>query len=109
MHAARPTHLILLDLVMLIFGEEKNCGALPIMQLSQPLVYSSLLDQNILLSILSSYALNLCSSLNVKDKASHPYETRGKNVGLFILIFTFLIANGKTKYSELHSSKYSPN
>jgi hypothetical protein len=39
-----------------------------------PLVTSPLLGLNILLSTLFSYILNLCSSLWVRDKISHPYE-----------------------------------
>ena len=54
------------------------------------LVTSSLLGPNILLSILFSNALSLCSSLNVSDQVSHPHKTRGKIIVLYILIFKFL-------------------
>jgi hypothetical protein len=32
----------------------------------------------------------------VRDQASYPYKTTGKIIVLYILIFTFLIANRKT-------------
>jgi hypothetical protein len=43
-----------------------------------PPITSSVLGQNILLSTLFSDTLNLSSSLNVRDKFSHPYKTRSK-------------------------------
>jgi hypothetical protein len=42
------------------------------------------------LSILSSNTLSLCSSPNVRDQVSHPYNNTGKIVVLYIHIFTFL-------------------
>jgi len=45
---------------------------------STPLVSSSLLGPNILLSTLFSYNLSLRSSLNVSDQVSHPYKTTTK-------------------------------
>jgi hypothetical protein len=54
-----------------------------------PPVTSSLFGPNILLSILFSNTLSLCSSLNVRDQVSHPYRTKGKLVVLYILIFMF--------------------
>jgi hypothetical protein len=36
------------------------------------------LGPNILLSTLFSDTLNLCSSVNVTDQVSHPYNTTGK-------------------------------
>jgi hypothetical protein len=38
----------------------------------------------ILLSTLFSDTLNLCSSLHVRDKDSHPYRTTGKIIFLYI-------------------------
>jgi hypothetical protein len=38
---------------------------------------------------LRSYTPILSSSLNVRDKASHPYRTTGKIIVLYILLFTF--------------------
>jgi phosphate starvation-inducible membrane PsiE len=48
-----------------------------------------LLGPNILLSILFSNTLNLCSSLSVRDQVSHPYKTTGKIMILYILILSF--------------------
>jgi hypothetical protein len=41
---------------------------------------SSLLDPNILLSTLFSNTLNLCSSLSVRGKVSHPHKNQTKYV-----------------------------
>jgi hypothetical protein len=38
-------------------------------------ITSSLFSPNILLSTLFSITLSLCSSLNIRDQASHPYRT----------------------------------
>ena len=67
-------HLILLNLItQKIFGEEYR-------SLSSSLCsfLHSLLDPNILLSILFSNTLSLHSFLSVNDQVSHPYKTRGK-------------------------------
>jgi len=50
----------------------------------------SLLGPNILLNTLFLYTLSLGAFLNVSDKFSHPYTTRGKNVVLNILNFICL-------------------
>jgi hypothetical protein len=57
------------------------------MKLLQSPVSSPLFDTNILLGILFSNTLSLCSSLNVRDKVLHPYRTTGKIILLYILIF----------------------
>jgi hypothetical protein len=44
-----------------------------------------LLGPNILLSTLLSGTLILCSSLSVRDKASHPYKTKGKTISFKFL------------------------
>jgi hypothetical protein len=49
-----------------------------IMQFLQPPVTSSLFGPNILLSILFSYSLGLCSFLTVRDQVSHPYNLQEK-------------------------------
>ena len=49
------------------------------------IVTSSLLGPNILLNTLS-----LLSSFNVSDQVSHPYNTTGRIIFLYILIFKFL-------------------
>jgi phosphate starvation-inducible membrane PsiE len=52
---------------------------------------------NILLSILFSNTLNLCSSLNVRDKVSHPYRTTGKIIVFYIVIITILDSREEDK------------
>jgi hypothetical protein len=53
-----------------------------------PTSCQSLFGPNILLSILFSNTLSIGSSLNVRDKVSHPYRTSGKIIILYIVIFT---------------------
>jgi hypothetical protein len=36
------------------------------------------------------HSLNICSSLNVRDQVSHPYNTTGRTIVLRVLTFTFL-------------------
>jgi phosphate starvation-inducible membrane PsiE len=68
-----------------------------IMQFLQPPVISFLFGANILLSVLLSDTLSLCSSLNVRDQVSHPYRTTGKIVVLYILTFMFLDSRREDK------------
>ena len=44
--------------------------------------------------------LSLCSYRNVRDKVSHPHETRWKTTSLCILSFIFWIANWKTEFLD---------
>ena len=53
------------------------------------LVTASLLGSNILLNTLFSNTLSLRSALNVSDQVLHPYNTTGKFIVLYILIFKF--------------------
>jgi hypothetical protein len=46
------------------------------------------LASSILLSILSSNSLSLCS-INIREQISHSYKSTGKIVVLYILIFIF--------------------
>jgi hypothetical protein len=48
----------------------------------QPHIISCLWGQNILLSILFSNTLSLCSSFNVRDQVSHPNKITGKIIVL---------------------------
>jgi hypothetical protein len=45
---------------------------------------------NVLLRIVFSNTLNLCSSLNARNQISHPYKTTGRIMILYILTFTFV-------------------
>jgi hypothetical protein len=45
-------------------------------------VTSSLFGPNILLRTLFSNTPHLCSSLNVRDQVSHPYETTNRTIVL---------------------------
>jgi hypothetical protein len=45
----------------------------------------------------------------VTDQISHPYGTTGKIIFLYVLVFTFQIADGKTKDSEFQDCKYFLN
>jgi hypothetical protein len=42
------------------------------------------------INTLFSETLSLCSSLEMKDQVSHPYNTTGKITVLYILVFNFL-------------------
>jgi len=86
--ATCPAHLILLDLITrTILGEECRSLRSSLCSFPHSPVTSSLLGPYILLSILFSNTLSLRSSLNVSDQASHPYNTTGRIIFLYILIF----------------------
>jgi hypothetical protein len=54
-------------------------------------------------------ALNLCSSLNVKDQVSYLNNITGKIIVLHVLIFMFLTGKWIEKDSRPNGSKNSPN
>ena len=75
--ATCPAHLILLHFITrTILGEQYRSFSSSYCSLLHPPVTPSLLAPNILLSTLFWNALNLCSSLNVSDQVSHPYNLR---------------------------------
>ena len=96
--ATYPAHHNLLDLIAReIFGEEYILLSSSLCSFLYSPVTSSLLNTNILLSILFLNTLSLHSSLSVSDQVSHPYKTTGKIIFLYILIFKFLDSNMEDK------------
>ena len=74
-HAICPAHFILLDLITpIIFGEDYSSFGSSLCSILHSPITLSLLGQNILLNTLFSNTLSLCSSLNVSDQVSHPYN-----------------------------------
>ena len=84
--AISPTHLILLYFTMrrCTIHEADLCAVSSTTLL--PCASWSL----IVFSILFSNTLTLCSSLSVRNQVSHPYETTGRVLILYILILTVL-------------------
>ena len=102
-----PTHLILLDsITWTILGEEYRSLSSSFCSFLHSPVTLFLLGPSILLSTLFWNTLSLHSSLIVSYQVSHPYKTIGNITFLFILIFTFFIANWKTKDFAPNDSKH---
>jgi hypothetical protein len=83
--------LILLALITLtILGEEYKPCSSSLCSFLQPPVTSSLLGPNIFLSTLFSNTLNLCSSLDVRDKVIVITSCKSKKMFSRVSHFSFL-------------------
>jgi hypothetical protein len=87
--ATCPAYFILDLITLIILDEQYKSRSSSLCNFPHSPVTSSLFGPNILLSILFSNTLSLCSSLNVRDQVSHPYRIKGKIIFLYILMFTF--------------------
>jgi hypothetical protein len=86
-------------------GEEFKLWHSSLCSFLEPPVILSLFGLNILLSILFSDTLSLCSSFNVRDQVSILYKTTCKIIVLYIPILCFYTSDEKTKSSVLNGSK----
>jgi hypothetical protein len=69
MHAAYPTHLFLLEFIVLItFGQENKLRSSSLCSFLKPPVTSSVFGPNILFSTLFSNIFGLCSFLYIRDQ-----------------------------------------
>jgi hypothetical protein len=82
-------------IILIILGE------VCIMRLSPGSCISSHFVPNILLSILFSNTLNLCSSLNGRENISHPYKTTEKIIVFYTAIFTFVGSRREDRVLDL--------
>jgi hypothetical protein len=84
MPATCPAHLILLDLIIIIFIKNVSYEASHYAVSFNLITISFLLGPNILLSALFSNAFYLFYFLNVTVQVSYPYKNTGKIMVLYI-------------------------
>jgi hypothetical protein len=77
-----PAHLIILDLITVMFAEEYKFQSSVIMHSSQATPYFLLLR--------STYSPQHPLLINVRGQISHPDKTTGKIIVLYVLIFKCL-------------------
>ena len=82
-----PPNLILLDFItQKILDEEYRSLSSSLYSFLHSPVTSSFLGPNTLLSTLFSNTLSMLSSVSVSDQVSHPYNTSGRIIVLYILM-----------------------
>ena len=88
-----PAHLILDVITRTILSKEYRSLSSTLCNFLHSPVTSSLLDPNILLSILFWNTLNLSSTLKVSDQVTHPYKRTGKFIFLNVSFFKYITYN----------------
>jgi hypothetical protein len=83
-----PYHSLLYLIILIILSKEYKLWSILVCSFLQPLVTSSPLGPNILISSLFSNTLSTCSSLKLRDEVSHTYDAISKIIVLFIPIFS---------------------
>ena len=105
--AACPAHLILLCFITRTTkGEEYISLSSSLCSFLYSPVISFLVSPIILLSTLFSNILSLCSSLNVSDQVSHPYQKKSLNMHFIIIASHMLRSLFNTQTVKEHNSLY---